>query len=117
MKMLSPFVLLSNLLLLGAYCSFAALLVYSIWASTRTIELGQDDITVSTFFGFGVPTRLKIKDIRRMLLKLNYINQIVHVVIEFDDGRKVVLSNEQKNFEAARLFLTEHLGHVPCEVK
>jgi hypothetical protein len=101
----------------SVYALFGAGLVYTTWASANVIELSQDGLAVSAMLGLGSPTKLKMDDVRRMLVRPNNFNRVTRVVLEFADGRKVQLHQYQKNFEAARMFLTDNLGSVPCEVQ
>jgi len=106
-----------DVFLFGAYSLFGIVFVYVIWACTIIVELGQNEITVSTLFGLRSPTRLKMKDIRRIIVRPDYSNQASRLVIKFANGRKVELHQFQKNFEAGRLFLAERLKEVPWEVQ
>lgn len=103
--------------LFSVYALFGAGLVYSTWASANVIEISQEELSVSAILGLRPPKKLKINNVRRILLRPNNVNRITRVVIEFADGRRVQLHCHQKNFEAARIFLIDHLGYVPCEVQ
>lgn len=92
-------------------------LVYATWASTTVVEISRDEVTSSRFFGIGPLITLKTKDIRRILVRPDNFDRITRVVIEFAGGQRVQLHQYQRNFEAARVFLTQQFGEVPNEVQ
>lgn len=92
-------------------------LAYTTWASTTVVTVGRDQFTSSRLFGMRQASTLKTKDIRRILVRPDNFDRITRVVIEFADGRRVQLHQYQRNFEAARIFLTQQFGDVPNEVQ
>lgn len=92
-------------------------LIYTTLASTTVVTISRDEFTSSRFFGMGPSTTLKTKDICRILVRPDNFDRITRVVIEFAGGRRVQLHQYQRNFEAARVFLTQQFGEVPNEVQ
>lgn len=93
------------------------LLFFGFWSSTVKVQINKDKICVSTIFSFNSPKTYQMKDVSRIILRVDYFKRVIKVLIEFNNGQQIQLHDYQENFVAAREFLIEKLKNVTVETQ
>jgi len=99
------------------YSLAGLVLAAATWSSATVLELHADHIRQVRLFGLGPSSLLAMRDVVRVLVRPNHDGYVTRVTITGAHNERLALHRYQRNFQAARSFLTRNLRGVPEELE